>query len=120
MMTNITARHMDLTEALKNYAEKKAQRLLNKYSRISEIEIVFNNEGSQQKVEIIVKIDNHQPFVVNHGEEDAYASLDIAVDKIDRQLGKHKDKRRSHKGRTGAAEATAEVIRSVEEKEEES
>ncbi len=117
MITKISARHMDLTEALKGYAEKKAQRLINKYSRISEIEIVLDNESSNYKVEIIVKMGSHQPFVVSHSNEDTYACLDMTVDKIDRQLGKHKDKTRNHKGRTSAAEATAEMIRESEQNE---
>ncbi len=119
MQTKIMGRHMEVTEALRNYAEKKLARL-DKFSRISDIEVIFDNEGVVHKVEIIVKAGSRQRFVVSHTEEDAYACLDAAIDKMDRQLIKDKEKSRNHKGRTGAAEATAEVIEAHSSEEEES
>jgi len=112
MRTKITGRHMELTEAMRAYTEKKIARLSKYNNRVSEIEVIHDCEGQLKKVEIILKVDNHQPFVVNHSDEDAYACLDSAVDKIERQLTKHKEKTRIHKGRTSAAEATAEIIES--------
>ena len=110
MLTKITGRHMELTDAIRNYAEKKITRLQKYHSKISEMEVIIDTQGNIHKVEIIAKTDHHQPFVVHVTDEDAYASLDRAVDKIERQLTKHKEKARSHKGRMGAAAASADVI----------
>jgi len=55
---------------------------------------------------------------VRHSEEDAYASLDAAIDKIERQLVRHKEKTRNRRGRTGAAEASVEVIEAQDTGEE--
>ena len=118
MLIKITGRHMEVTEALRSYTEKKIDRLLNKYNRVSEIEIVFDNEAMVQKVEVIIKLDNHPRFVVHHAEEDAYACLDAVIDKSERQLIKHKEKTRNRRGRIGAAEATAEAIESRSETEQ--
>lgn len=118
MLIKITGRHMEVTEALRSYTEKKIDRLLNKYNRVSEIEIVFDNEAMVQKVEVIIKPDNHQRFVVHHAEADAYACLDAVIDKSERQLIKHKEKTRNRRNRTGAAEATAEAIESRSETEQ--
>ncbi len=112
MHTKITGRHMEVTEAMRSYVKKKIPRL-NKYNRrISEMEVIVDGEGKNHKIEIIIKADNHQRFVANHRAEDAYACFDAALDKIERQLVKHKEKSRNHKGRVGAAEATAEIIES--------
>jgi len=110
MHTKITGRHMEVTEAMREYVNKKLPRLKKYHRRISEIEIIVDGEGLHHKMEIIIKADNHQRFVANHRAEDAYACFDTALDKIERQLVKHKEKSRNHKGRTGAAEATAEII----------
>jgi len=118
MLIKITGRHMEITEALRSYAEKKVSRVVNKYNRVSEIEVLFESEAMTQTVEIILKADNHQPFVVRHSEEDAYASLDAAIDKIERQLVRHKEKTRNRRGRTGAAEASVEVIEAQDTGEE--
>jgi len=109
---------MEITEALRGYAEKKLERLLNKYNRLSEIEVILDNEAQVHKVEMIIKADNHQRFVVSHAEEDAYACLDAATDKIERQIVRHKEKSRNRRGRSGTAEASAEVMEGWPEGEE--
>ena len=121
MITKITGRHMEVTDAMRNYAQKKIAQLGKFYNRLSEIEVVMESEGVIHKVEIIISVDNHPPFVVRDSNQDAYACLDTAVDKIERQLNKHKEKLRNHRGRSGAAEASAEVIeaRAAEEEPEE-
>ncbi len=119
MHIRITGRHMEVTEAMRSYVDKKIHRL-NKYNnRISEMEVVIEGEGQDHKIEIIIKADNHQRFVSNDVNEDAYACFDAALDKIERQLVKHKEKTRHHKGRVGAAEASVEIIEIQESKEQE-
>lgn len=115
----LTGRRIALTEAMRTYAEKKLARLSKHYNRISEMEVVVDEEGSQHKVEIIVKADNHQRFVVNEVAEDAYACLDGAVDKIERQLTRHKEKSRDRKKRLGTGELAAEVSEAVAQDEPE-
>jgi len=105
MMIKVSGRHMEITEPLRDFAEKKVSRI-SKYNRVSEIEVIFCNEGKTYTVEIIVKADNRQRFVVKDAGEDAYSCLDTAIDKIERQLKKDKEKSHNHKGRIGAAEAS--------------
>ena len=114
MNTRITGRHMEVTEAMRAYVEKKIPRLSKYNNRISEIEILVDGEGLKHKIEIIIKADRHQRFVANHSDEDAFACFDGALDKIERQLTKHKERFRRRKGRVGAAEASAEVLESQE------
>ena len=110
MHIRITGRHMDITEAMRSYVDKKIHRLSKYNNRISEMEVVVDGEGQYHKIEIIIKADNRQRFVANDTNEDAYACFDTALDKIERQLIKHKEKVRNHKGRVGAAEASVEII----------
>lgn len=106
MNIQISGRHLEVTEAMRAYVLKKVGRLQKHYNRISELEVVVDGAGLQQKIEIIVKADNHQRFVVQHTAADAYACFDEALDKIERQLTRHKEKSRSRKGRVSAAEAS--------------
>ena len=114
MHMKLACRHMEVTEAMRAYVEKKIPRLNKYHRRISEIEVIVDGEGLQHKIEIILKADNHQRFVVSHQADDAYACFDAALDKIERKLVKHKEKTRNHKGRVRVVEATAEIIESQE------
>ena len=110
MLKKITGRHMEVTEALRSYVEKKMARLCKYYDRLSEIEVILDEDGLGHRIEIIAKPDNHQSFVVQQSGDDMYACLDLATDKLERQLTRHKEKSRIHKGRTGASGATADVL----------
>lgn len=100
MHTKITGRHMEVTSAMRTYVEKKISRLGKYYNRISEMEVVVDGEGLNHVIEIIVKADGRQRFVVRQTGEDAYACVDTALDKIERQLTRHKEKARERKRRT--------------------
>ncbi len=104
MRLKITGRHMELTDSIREYVEKKVGKITKFYDRLSEIEVIVDSEAKKSKVELIVKADNHQPFVVHDSNDDAYACLDSVVDKMERQLKKYKEKSRSHKGHSSAGD----------------
>jgi len=118
MITIITGRHLELTESMRDYAQKKVGRLSKYSKRLSEIEVTIDSSGTNNKVEIIAKVTNHvSPFVVTSSNEDAYACVDMAVDKMERQLVKDKEKTGNHKSRTCTSEATSDAIESKESEE---
>ena len=98
MIVTVAARHMDVSEALKKYAEQKANKLLKYYDRIQEIEVVFDaaNKDTMQ-VEVIVNAEHRNTFIAKHDGSDAYACIDGCVDKLERQLSEHKKKFRNRK-----------------------
>ena len=116
MQTTITGRHMEVTEAMRGYIEKKITRLSKYHNRISAIEVILSGKEPSHKTEIIITVDHHQPFVVNEVGEDMYACFDKAVDKVERQMIRHKEKARNHKGHTGAAQASMDALESREDK----
>ena len=112
MQTIITGRHLEVTDAMRAYVEKKISKLNKHHDRLSEMQVIVAAEGLDHKIEIIVKADNHQRFVANHAGPDAYACLDVAMDKIERQLMRYKEKTHNHKKRAGTAETAADMIES--------
>ena len=97
MIVTVSSRHMDVTPPLKSYAEQKANKLLKYYDRIQEIEVVFDNGKDKTRVEMIVNAEHKNTFIAHHDHEDAYASVDACVDKLERQLSEHKKKFRNRK-----------------------
>lgn len=101
MIVTVSSRHMDVSPALKTYAEQKATRLVKYYDRIQEIEVVFDAGKDQTRVEMIVNAEHRNMFIAHHDLGDAYACIDGCVDKLERQLSEHKDKYRNRKHSAG-------------------
>lgn len=93
----VSGRHVEVTEAMKGYAEQKASKLHKYYDRIQEIEIVFESGKELLSCEIIVNAEHRGMFIARHEDRDAYACVDACVDKLERQLTDHKNKYRNRK-----------------------
>ena len=100
MIVTVTSRHMDVSPALRTYAEQKADKLNKYYDRIQEIEVVFDTGKDAMSVEFIVNAEHKNMFVARHEDGDAYACIDACFDKLERQLSDHKKKIRNRKHAT--------------------
>jgi putative sigma-54 modulation protein len=98
MQMNITFRHFEPIDSLKNYAQDKVERA-NKYlDRAGEAHVVLSLERHLHHADITI---TSGPFVLRGREksEDMYASIDLAMDKIERQLRRYKERLKHHHGR---------------------
>ncbi|MFL5302357.1 MAG: ribosome hibernation-promoting factor, HPF/YfiA family [Anaeromyxobacteraceae bacterium] len=96
MQVNITFRHLESTEALKSYAREKVEHVQKFIDRPSEVHVVLYVDNLEHHADINLKAG---PFHLRGQakSEDMYASIDLATDKIQKQLKKHKDKVKNHK-----------------------
>jgi putative sigma-54 modulation protein len=95
---NITFRHFEPIDSLKNYCQDKVERA-NKYlDRAGEAHVVLSLERHLHHADITI---TSGPFVLRGREksEDMYASIDLAMDKIKRQLRRYKERLKHHHGR---------------------
>jgi putative sigma-54 modulation protein len=95
MQISITGHHVDVTEALKNYVMEKMQRIERHFDRIVDVHVVLAVEKLVQKAEATVHVNGASLFA-REESEDLYAAIDGMVDKLDRQVIKHKEKVREH------------------------
>jgi len=103
LLFTITGKHVDITEAIKRYAEEKTSKLPRYYDSINQVEVIIDgNKGGNVSVEIIARAEHNKIFVVTERGEDAYSCIDIAVHKLERQLKKRKGKERENKHAGGA------------------
>ncbi|NOS99866.1 MAG: ribosome-associated translation inhibitor RaiA [Phycisphaerales bacterium] len=101
MQITVVSRHVDLPEEMKEYSRKKAEKLLRFYDRIQSIEVLWDGQGDQVSVELIVRAGARSDFVAKEVGTDGMALVDLTIDKLERQLTKHKEKSRNrmHTGR---------------------
>jgi len=93
----VTGRHIEITDSMGQYAEDKARKLTRFYDRIEIIEVVVDRESIQYRIEMVVRTDHRRTFVGQVDAGDFYEAIDLVVDKLERQLKKHKEKRRNRK-----------------------
>jgi putative sigma-54 modulation protein len=94
---SVTGRHVEVTEEVKRYAQGKALKLPKYYDRIQAIEIILGHESDLFSVEIIVNSEGRRLFVAHEAGPDTFALIDAAVDKLERQLTRHKERVRNRK-----------------------
>lgn len=97
MQVTVSGRHMGVSEALKQYCREKAQRLARFYDRIQSIEVILDGHDGSHTAEMIVHSDGTPPFVASEEQEDIYAAVDLLLDKIERQIRRHKERLRNRK-----------------------
>jgi putative sigma-54 modulation protein len=96
MQINITGHRLDVTPALRAFTEEKFDRLERHFDQITAINVVFDVEKLRQIAEatvIVAKAELH----ASSESEDMYAAIDMLVDKLNRQLIKHKEKLQDHR-----------------------
>ncbi len=98
MQLDVTFRNLDSSDALKNYANEKVERVKKYVDRPMEAHVVLSTERHEKRADIQIHV--HQANLVLRGKSvnnDMYAALDLAIDKIERQLRRYKGKLKNHK-----------------------
>ncbi|WP_272687170.1 ribosome hibernation promoting factor [Providencia sp. PROV149] len=95
MEFQITGHNIEVTPALRKTVEKKIKKLEQLFDRINGIQVVLKVEKVQQIAEATVQV-NGAELHASAEENDMYAAIDLLVDKLSRQLTKHKEKLRQH------------------------
>ena len=98
MLFKISGKHVDIPVAVKSYAKEKTSKLPKFYNLINQVEVkIDGKEGSDIAVEVIARGEHKKVFVVKERTGDVYASIDMAVHRLEQQLRKIKKKERDRK-----------------------
>lgn len=103
MRITTTARHFELTPALQEHIEEGLEKLRRYFDPLLTGHVTLTVEKHDHVAEISLHA-NGVDFNGHGKSEDMYVSVDLAVDKLERQLKKYKGKVRSHKGKTSLSE----------------
>ena len=95
MQITITGHQVQVTESLRNYVNEKFERLKRHFDRVMDVHVVLEVEKINQKAEATVQVNGATLFAEDI-RDDMYAAIDGLVDKLDRQIVKHKEKQSQH------------------------
>lgn len=113
----VTGRHVSVTEAMREYAQKKVQNLHLDYPRIIDVKVILDVEKkARQKAEIVLHCANHITIEVDTVSDDIYASIDESISKLARRMRKYKTRllKTHHRPRNGSIKHIAEHVFSEE------
>jgi putative sigma-54 modulation protein len=95
MQVILTGHHIDITDSLRDYVNSKMEKLERHFDSVTDIHVVLTVEKLRHKAEATVHVTGNNIFA-DQTEEDMYAAIDGLVDKLDRQVKKHKEKLKDH------------------------
>lgn len=91
MNLNLTGHHIDITPAIRDYVTAKIERITRHFDQVIDVSVILSVEKLKQKAEANVHVSGKDIFCETD-HEDMYAAIDALVDKLDRQILKHKGK----------------------------
>lgn len=95
MQINLTGHHVDVTPPLREYVNSKIERLERHFDHVTNIHVVLSVEKLRHKAEATVQLSGGSLFA-DSTQANMYAAIDSLVDKLDRQVKKHKEKMTNH------------------------
>ena len=93
-MTNIqiTGRHVEVTPPIQEYVKSKFERIERHFDHITNAHVILEVEKQDHKAEATIHAAGHADLFASAKEKNMYAAIDALVDKLDRQIIKHKEK----------------------------
>ena len=105
MNLTISGHHLEVTPALRGYVTSKLDRITRHFDQMVDVKVLLSVENQKEKdkrqrAECTIRVKGNDLFAES-AHEDLYAAVDELMDKLDRQVVRHKDKVQSY-DRTGA------------------
>ena len=104
MQISVTCRHMESSDAVRDYAHERVERSLDGFPRVQNVRVILEVEKYRHIAEVIVHGKNRIDVEAREQSDDMYVSIDGAVDKAARQLRRLRDKVQDHKSQGKMAE----------------
>lgn len=97
MIINVTARHVDISDAMKAHVTTKLSSVLDRYPQIEHAHVILDIEKFRHMIEVVIQAKKHQRIEAKDESNDMYTSIDRVADKLDRQLRRAREKTVDHK-----------------------
>ena len=100
MQVNISGHHVEISDSLKDYINSKMVRVKRHFDHVIDAHVVLDVAKQRHKAETTLQISGTKIHAQSE-HDDMYAAIDDMIDKLDRQVRKHKEKLTDHHRREG-------------------
>ena len=91
MNLHLTGHHVEITPAIRDYVTSKLERINRHFDHVIDVNVIMTVEKLDQKIEANVHLSG-KDIHVQANDGDMYAAIDNLIDKLDRQILKHKER----------------------------
>lgn len=96
MSFKLSEHHPDITPALREYVKTKLGRVIGHSDQVIDVSVLLSIDNHKEKnqrqyAEISLHLKGRDVFVKSH-HKDLYTTIDLFVDKLDRQMIKYRDR----------------------------
>jgi len=100
MNLTISGHHLEVTPALRSYVTTKLDRIIRHFDQVVDVKVLLTVENlkekeRRQRAECSIHVKGSDMFAES-SHEDLYAAVDDLVDKLDRQVVRHKSRVKNH------------------------
>lgn len=100
MNLTISGHHLEITPSLREYVLTKLDRITRHFDQVVDINVLLSVEKLKEKerrhkAEVTLHVKGKDIFI-EHAAEDMYAAVDQLMDKLDRQVCRHKGRLQDH------------------------
>ena len=88
----VRGKNMEVTPALKDYVEKRVGKVTKYFDQVGEITVLLTVSKGRHIVEVTVPVEGGVLLRCEEATRDMYTSIDLVVEKLERQIHKHKTK----------------------------
>ncbi len=118
MQVAITCRHGSIKQELRDYISRKSEKLIRYLDQVSEIDVTLDFEAGRVNVEMLVEIEGYHTIVAHVEGDDAGATFDRTLTKMEHQVHRYKEKLRDHRQKKPLKKEIAPVEASESDEEE--
>lgn len=108
MNITVTGRHLNISDSLRDYAEKKIKKLDRHFNQLIDAHVILTVEKLDHISEVVLNGDGVQ----FHGKEkaaDLFSAIDLLFEKMEKQVRRYKEKHQMHKGPEKGEEASIDM-----------
>ena len=102
MNLQLTGHQLEITPAIRSYVTSKLERITRHFDQVIEVNVILSVDKLQQRIEANVHLRGRDIFCESV-DQDMYAAIDGLVDKLDRQIIRHKERTADRRHNNGAA-----------------
>jgi putative sigma-54 modulation protein len=107
MNLNLTGRHLEITPAIRQHVTDKLAKIKSHFDQVIDVNVILSVEKLVQKSEATVHVSGKTIFVESE-DANLYVAIDNLIDKLDRQVIKHKEKSAARRHDDSGKPAVAE------------